>query len=83
METSDNIDINDKWYEGRKIASAGSSVTLEAGSQIILDYSIDLSHDKPHLNVKLRVAKEGERPKGKDVEKLLKELHFVDLEIEE
>ena len=81
METSNNIDINDKWYRGKMIASAGSSVTIEAGSQIIIDYSIDLSHAVPHINIKLRVASEGQKAKGKKVEKLFGDLHFIDLEI--
>ena len=79
METSNNIDINDKWYKGKAIASAGSSVTIEAGSQVIIDYSIDLSHGKPHANFKLRVAKEGNKPKGKKVEKIFREFHFKEI----
>ena len=79
METSDDIDIKDKWYEGRMIASAGSSVAIEAGSQIILDYSIDLSHKKPHAHFKLRVASEEKKPKGKKVSKLLGEFHSVEI----
>lgn len=77
MKTSDNIDIKNPWYKGKMIASAGSSVTIEAGSKIIIDYAIDLSHDEPHLNVKLRVAPEDKKPKGKNVEKLFGSLHFV------
>lgn len=82
METSDNIDVNHEWYNGRMIANAGSSVAIEAGSTVVLDYSIDLSHGKPHLNVKLRVAPEGEKEKGQEVEKLLGDQHYVDLELE-
>lgn len=79
METSNGIDTKHTWYEGKLIASAGSSVTIEAGSKIVVDYSIDMSHDKPHLNVKLRVAPENKKPEGKDVEKLFGDLHFVEV----
>ena len=79
MKTSNGIDIKDLWYKGKMMASAGSSVTVEVGSQIIIDYVLDLSHDKPHLNLKLRVAIEGKKPKGKNVEKLFGDLHFVEI----
>jgi len=82
METSDNIDADHEWCKGRMIASAGSSVAIEAGSTVVVDYSIDMSHGKPHLNVKLRVAPEGKKEEGKDVEKLFGDLHYVDLELE-
>jgi len=79
METDNKIDINHPWYEGKFIAGAGSSVETVAGSLVVVDYSIDNSHEPLHQNVKVRTSPEGEIPKGKDVEKIFGDLHFVEL----
>ena len=82
METSNGVDIYHEWYN-QNIVSAGSSVTIESGSEVVFDYSIDASHGPTHFNARPRVAKLGEKLKGKKLGYVFGDLHFVDLEMGE
>lgn len=79
METSNNIDTNHPWFVGRPIVCAGSSVILEAGSIVVMDYVLDWSHGNPHFNIRLRTSPEGETPRGREVQYLLGSEHAVPL----